>query len=154
MIQDADLEYDPTDIFQMLQKMEHKGRDVCYGSRTRGYKKYGTHYSTFTFLLGGLVVSFLTSLLTWKRVTDEPTCYKMYHKTCRSLLLLPKENDFAREPAATVLVLKHGFKYGEIPIHYYPRKHAQGKKIKLIDGWLAIKTLFAYTFTRSDVDVG
>ncbi|MBP6910871.1 hypothetical protein KBC03_04760 [Patescibacteria group bacterium] len=49
----------------------------------------------------------------------------MYRKECRNLLLHPKENDFAWEPAVTILLLKYGFSYGEIPIHYYPRKQTQ-----------------------------
>lgn len=146
VIQDADLEYEPHDIIAMLQKLEKKWRDVCYGSRTRGYSKYGARYSTLFFLIGGLVVSLLTSILTLTLVTDEPTCYKMYRKKCRSWLLFPHENDFAWEPAATMLLLKKWYSYGEIPIHYYPRKQTQWKKIKLIDGWLAIKTLFVYRY--------
>lgn len=146
VIQDSDLEYEPHDLIPMLQKMEKKNLDICYGSRTRGYSKFGMKYSTFWFLFGGLTVSFLTSLLALRLVTDEPTCYKMYHKKCRNLLLSPKENDFAWEPAATMLLLRRWYSYGEIPIHYYPRKHTQWKKIKFIDGWLAIKTLFIYRF--------
>lgn len=144
VIQDADLEYEPADLLRMLEKMEKKHRDICYGSRTRGYTSYGMNYSTVGFLFGGLVVSLLTSLLVRRIVTDEPTCYKMYHNSCRNILLYPPENDFAWEPAVTIMLLKQKYRYGEIPIRYYPRKHTQGKKIKLIDGWLAIKTLFVY----------
>lgn len=149
VIQDADLEYDPHDIVAMLHNLEKKNLDVCYGSRTRGYSKYGTNYSTLGFMFGGLTVSFLTSLLAFRLVTDEPTCYKMYRSKCRNILLSAKENDFAWEPAVTIMVLKHGFSYGEIPIHYYPRKQTQGKKIKLKDGRLAIKTLFVYRAKRA-----
>ncbi|MBP6910870.1 hypothetical protein KBC03_04755 [Patescibacteria group bacterium] len=63
MIQDADMEYEPHDLVVMLEKMEQKGRDICYGSRTRGYSRYGTHYSTLGFMFGGLAVSLLTSLI-------------------------------------------------------------------------------------------
>lgn len=152
VIQDADLEYEPEDLLIQLAELERKHLDVCYGSRTRGYKKYGMNYSTFGFLFGGLTVSFLTSLLAGKIVTDEPTCYKMYTKKCRETLLYPKENDFAWEPAVTIMLLAAGYKYGELPIHYYPRKQTQGKKIKLIDGWLAIKTLFVYRRRRPKND--
>lgn len=52
MIQDADLEYEPHDLITMLKELEMKKLDVCYGSRTRGYSKFGMHYSTFGFLFG------------------------------------------------------------------------------------------------------
>lgn len=145
VIQDADMEYEPHDLITMLEHMEQKEWDVCYGSRTRWYPRFGITYSTVWFLFGWLIVSCLTTLLSRKFVTDEPTCYKMFHNSCRNILLYPKENDFAWEPAVTIMLLRHRFSYGEIPIHYYPRKHAQGKKIKLKDGWLAIKTLFVYS---------
>ena len=148
VIQDADMEYEPTDLITMLKTMEDKWWDICYGSRTRWYFRYGARYSTLFFFIGGLVVSWLTTLLARKIVTDEPTCYKMYHNSCRNILLYPKENDFAWEPAVTIMLLRHYFSYGEIPIHYYPRKQAQGKKIKLKDWWLAIKTLFVYRSHR------
>ena len=144
VIQDADLEYEPTDLIDMLAYMEKNDLDICYGSRTRGYKKYGMNYSTVGFLFWGLVVSALTTLLSRKFVTDEPTCYKMYHNSCRNILLFPKENDFAWEPAVTIMLLRQKYRYGELPIHYYPRKQTQWKKIKLKDGRYAIKTLFVY----------
>lgn len=125
MIQDADLEYEPNDLIVMLETMEKKQWDICYGSRTRGYRRFGMNYSTIGFLFGGLVVSFLTTLLSRRLVTDEPTCYKMYHNSCRNILLFPKENDFAWEPAVTIMLLRQSYTYGELPIHYYPRKHAQ-----------------------------
>ena len=148
VVQDADLEYEPSDLITLLSSLESTWWDVCYGSRTRWYKKFWMNYSTVGFLFWGLFVSFLTSLLVWRLVSDEPTCYKMYRKSCKDILLYPKENDFAWEPAVTILLLRDWFSYGEVPIHYYPRKHTQWKKIKLKDGWLAIKTLFVYRLRR------
>lgn len=52
VIQDADLEYEPKDLERMLETMEEKQWDICYGSRTRGYKHYGMNYSTVGFLFG------------------------------------------------------------------------------------------------------
>lgn len=146
VVQDSDLEYDPLDLVMLLSHLEKDHISVCYGSRIRWFAQYGFQYSTIGFLFGWLFVSFLTTILSWKLVTDEPTCYKMYTKACRSLLLQPTENDFAWEPAVTMLLLKNSYKYSEKPIHYYPRKQQQWKKIKLIDGRKAIKTLFIYRF--------
>jgi dolichol-phosphate mannosyltransferase len=51
IIQDADLEYDPSDYIPLIQKLEKEGADFAYGSRTLGYFKFGTKYSTMGFLL-------------------------------------------------------------------------------------------------------
>jgi hypothetical protein len=95
-----------------------------------------------------VLVSFFTSVLSWTLVTDEPTCYKVFTKACKPLLLLPPENGFEREPAATMLLLKSGKKYGEVPIHYKARKVNEGKKIKWKDGYIALKTLRKYFFVH------
>lgn len=149
IVQDADLEYEPNDIVTMLSYMENKNLDVCYWSRILWYKKYGAQYSTIWFLFWWLLLSFLTTIMTWKLVTDEPTCYKMFKSKCKDILLFIKENDFAWEPAATLSLIKKWYSYWEIPIHYFPRKQMQWKKIKLIDWWFAIKTLFIYRFSRN-----
>ncbi len=146
IIQDADLEYDPSDYIPLIQKLEKDKLDFIYGSRTRGYITFGAKYSTFGFLIGWLVVSWLTSLLGWAIVTDEPTCYKLFTSKLKKHLLAIPENNFDWEPAITMTLLKKWYKYGEIPIRYYPRPVTQWKKIKLKDGWMAIKTLFKYRF--------
>lgn len=142
VIQDADLEYDPQDIIEGIRILEEKQLDVCYGSRIRGFTRYGIAISTVWFLIGWLTVSWVASLLSRHLITDEPTCYKMFRVSCKPYLLLPEENGFAWEPAATMAVLRAWFHYGERPIRYYPRKTTAGKKIKLIDGWKALTTLW------------
>ena len=146
IIQDADLEYDPSDYIALIEKIEKNNLDFVYGSRTTGYLKFWAKYSTFGFLLGGLLLSAIVSILGFTLVTDEPTCYKLYKSTLKDHLLRIKENSFDREPAITMLLLKKGYRYGEVPIHYYPRTITTGKKIKLMDGRDAIKTLFKYRF--------
>lgn len=144
VIQDADLEYDPIDLLEGLFCMEKNSLDVIYGSRIRGFQRHGFTYSTLPFLLGGLAVSCVSSLLTGRLISDEPTCYKMFKKTCHQYLLLPSENGFEWEPATTVLLLRKGMRYGERPIRYYPRKTTAGKKIKLKDGFIALGTLLKW----------
>jgi glycosyltransferase involved in cell wall biosynthesis len=147
VIQDADLEYDPHDLPVLLRYLDHKKCDVIYGSRVLWFQKYGIHYSTFAFLIWGLGISFITSLFCWRLVTDEPTCYKMFRSHLKKTLLFPKENGFEWEPAITMLLLRdRKIRYGEIPIHYAPRKHSQWKKIKFKDGIKALKTLWKYRF--------
>ena len=148
IIQDADLEYDPADILTWLEYMETHQLDMAYGSRIRGFQLYGFTYSTLPFLIGGLIVSWLASLLCMHVITDEPTCYKMFKKSCKPILLSPAENWFEREPAVTMALLREKFRYGERPIRYYPRKTTAGKKIKLKDGFIALWTLVKWRWKK------
>ena len=147
IVQDADLEYFPEkDYIPMLTLFEEKNADIVYGSRTLGIKKFWNNYSSKSFLWWGRLVSFATSILAFKKVTDEPTCYKMYDKKLKKYLISPPENGFEREPAITMLLLRKGFSYYEIPIHYHARKFEEGKKIKRQDGVKALRTLLKWRF--------
>jgi len=148
IIQDADLEYTPADYICLIKELERKELDFIYGSRILWIKKYGNTYSTFSFLLGWLLVSFITSFLSCTKVTDEPTCYKMFRWNLKSLLICPKENGFEWEPAITMLLFRNWYKYWEYPIHYKARKPEEGKKIKWIDWLKAIITLFKRRFKK------
>lgn len=147
IIQDADLEYEPTDIEEWLSLINDNNY-VVYGSRIRGFKRHGFTYSTWPFLIWWLAVSWLASVLSSKLITDEPTCYKMFHKDCKPRLLMPQENWFEREPAITMLLLRKWFSYAEWPIRYYPRKVTAWKKIKLKDGFKALWTLVKRRFKK------
>ncbi len=146
IIQDADQEYDPNDYKPLIELIEKEWLDFVYWSRITWMKKYENSYSTASFLLWWLLVSFITTILTFKKVTDEPTCYKLYRKNLTQLLISPKENWFEWEPAATMLLLRKWFKYWEYPIHYHARKVTEGKKIKWKDWVKAIWTLIKWRF--------
>ncbi len=146
VIQDADLEYDPLDLLEGLTILEERKLDVIYGSRIRGFQRHWFTYSTVPFLVWWLVVSGVSSLFAGHLITDEPTCYKMFSKSCQKYLLLPLENGFEWEPAITILLLRMGMRYGERPIKYHPRKTSAGKKIKFKDGFIALWTLVRWRF--------
>ena len=149
IVQDADLEYFPEkDYIPMLKAFEERKVDFIYGSRTLWQKKFGNRYSSKSFLLWWLLVSWLTTILSCKRVTDEPTCYKMFDKKLKPYLLLPKENGFEREPAVTMLLLRKWFSYTEIPIHYFARNFEEGKKINWKDWVKALWTLIKWRFKK------
>lgn len=148
IIQDADLEYSPTDYLVLLDLLENNNLDFVYGSRNRGFWRNGFHFSYISFLLGGIGLSLLTSLVVGRWITDEPTCYKLFRSALRADLLLPEENGFEWEPAITVLLCRRWYRYGETGISYFPRKVEAGKKIRWYDGVKAIQTLIKWKLHR------
>ncbi len=141
VIQDADLEYEPTDWIEMLKVMEKKKADVVYGSRVLGKNKK----SSFIFYLGGRILSLIANFLYQAGITDEPTCYKMFKtEIIKNLNLRCKGFEFC--PEVTAKIRKKGIKIYEVPIHYNPRSIKEGKKIRWKDGLIAIWTLIKYRF--------
>ena len=142
LVQDADLEYDPNDYVKILEEMKKKNAKVLYGSRTLNKKN---RYSHLHFLIGGKLVTMATNLLYFSRLTDEPTCYKVFDaKLIKGIEI--KGNEFEWEPEITAKILKKGIKIHEIPISYFPRRKDEGKKINWKDGVQALWTLFYYRF--------
>lgn len=144
IIQDADLEYDPNDIVRMMEVITSENKKVLYGSRF--LKKENQHIYK-AFYLGGRLVTLVTNILYLQKLTDEPTCYKMFDADLlRSINL--KCTGFEFCPEVTTKVVKKGFKIREIPISYYPRTVEDGKKISWKDGVEAILVLLKYRFVR------
>lgn len=144
IIQDADLEYEPTDIVRMMQQITAEKADVLYGSR---FLDKTNKHSYLSFYLGGRLVSLTTNILYGQKLTDEPTCYKLFST---SLLKSIKLNCTGFEfcPEVTAKVAKRGYKIKEIPISYKPRTVSEGKKISWKDGVEAIWILLRYRFSK------
>lgn len=88
----------------------------------------------------------ITSLLYGSKITDEPTCYKVFKaKILKNMDL--KRDGFGFCPEVTAKILKQGIKIKEVPIKYYPRKLNEGKKITVWDGFKAIMILLKYRFS-------
>lgn len=151
IIQDADMEYAPSDYIKLIHHLESKNLDFVYGSRILWVYKYKNSYTSKMFLFGWLLVSIVTSVLTFKKVTDEPTCYKLFTKKLKKYLLLPEENWFEWEPAITMILLRKKYNYWEFPIHYYPRDVAHGKKINWKDWVKAILILLKWRFKNINI---
>ena len=139
VIQDADLEYDPRDLERMVRVMQEEKMKVLYGSRVLG----NAPWSGVGFYLGGRFLSLLTNVLYGSRITDEPTCYKMFDRQLLVSLRLSAER-FEFCPEVTAKVLRLGYMIHEVPISYTPRSRLAGKKIKFMDGIAAIWTLLRH----------
>ncbi|MDR1632202.1 MAG: glycosyltransferase family 2 protein [Dysgonamonadaceae bacterium] len=144
VIQDADLECDPLDLDFLLSYLITCEKKVVYGSR---FLERKNKHSYLGFYLGGRLVSFFANILYGQRLTDEPTCYKMFDTgLLKSIPLQCTGFEFC--PEVTAKVSKLGYKIKELPIHYYPRSIKDGKKLKWHDGIKAIWTLLKYRFIK------
>jgi glycosyltransferase involved in cell wall biosynthesis len=138
VIQDADMEYDPFDVPQLIEPIERGAADVVYGSRLSGGRPQRAYM--FWHLVGNRFLSLVTNLLFNTTLSDMETGYKAFRtEVLRSLDL--RENDFAIEPEITGQVCKLKLRIYELPIAYYGRTYAEGKKITWRDGFKALWTL-------------
>jgi glycosyltransferase involved in cell wall biosynthesis len=139
VIQDADLEYDPADVPALIEPIERGVADVVYGSRLSGGRPQRAYL--FWHLVGNRFLSLLTNVLYNTTLSDMETGYKAFRtEILRSLDL--RQNDFAIEPEITAKVCKRHLRVYELPISYYGRTYAEGKKITWRDGFKAIRVLF------------
>ncbi len=144
IIQDADLEYEPADIVRMMQRITADNLEVLYGSR---FLDKSNKHSYLSFYWGGRLVSLATNILYCQRLTDEPTCYKLFSTSLlKSIELNCTGFEFC--PEVTAKVAKRGYKIREIPISYKPRTVSEGKKISWKDGVEALWVLLRYRFKR------
>ncbi|MFL5952089.1 MAG: glycosyltransferase family 2 protein [Gaiellaceae bacterium] len=139
VIQDADLEYDPADVPSLIEPIERGVADVVYGSRLSGGRPQRAYL--FWHLLGNRFLSLLTNVLYNTTLSDMETGYKAFRtEILRSLDL--RQDDFAIEPEITAKICKRHLRVYELPIAYYGRTYAEGKKITWRDGFKAIRVLF------------
>lgn len=149
IIQDADLEYDPNQIVDLLRPILEKRAKVVYGTRLKRLPDLSKEERTAQFLIhyfGNRFLSLVTSVLYQQWITDMETCYKLFPKEALSGVKL-NARGFEFEPEITVKLLKKGFKILEIPISANPRGYDEGKKINTVkDGIRAFTTLIKYRF--------
>jgi dolichol-phosphate mannosyltransferase len=152
LIQDADLEYDPRDYVPMLEALFAGRGDIIYGSR---YLKYpdrgvlanlsaGRHPGqSWAAYLGGQSLSFVGLLFTGRYLTDTVTAFKLFRR--EFLLSLELETSgFELDHEITAKASARGLRITEVPIRYYPRSKAEGKKIGLKDWFRGTRTFWKY----------
>jgi len=138
VIQDADLEYNPSDISKMISLASEKNIDVVYGSRFKNKKvPQGMQFKNFC---ANKLLTLASNLLFDHNITDEATAYKMIKtSTLRSLNLESKGFELCPEITAKLGMLK--IPIHEVPVEYVARTVKEGKKIRWTDGVIALYTL-------------
>jgi glycosyltransferase involved in cell wall biosynthesis len=140
VIQDADMEYDPAEVPGLIEPIERGVADVVYGSRLSGGRPQRAYL--FWHMIGNRFLSLLTGVLFNTTLSDMETGYKAFRsEILRSLDL--RENRFGIEPEITAQVCKRKLRIYEVPISYYGRTYAEGKKITWRDGVRAIVVLLS-----------
>jgi glycosyltransferase involved in cell wall biosynthesis len=144
VVQDADLEYDPTDIPDLVRPILDGRADVVYGSRLIGGKPQRVHL--FWHKVGNKTLSLVTNVLYNTTLSDMETGYKAFTLEVLRAIEPLHESDFRIEPELTAKICRGGFRVYEVPISYYGRSYAEGKKITWRDGFPALVALVKYRF--------
>jgi len=151
IIQDADLEYHPTDYPTLLGPLLEGKADVVYGSRFLGSGPHRVLY--FWHSVGNWILTLISNALTNMNMTDMETCYKVFRREIIQSIPI-EENRFGFEPEITVKIAKRRLRVYEVGISYWGRTYEEGKKIGWKDGFRALWCLLRYTLTEPRVVVG
>lgn len=140
LIQDADLEYDPTDYPRLLAPLERGETDVVYGSR---FLENAEQDPSWLHRLGNWLLTAFSNWYTGQQLTDMETCYKVFRRELLAEIKI-EQNRFGFEPELTAKLSRLGHTIVEVPIKYHARGYEQGKKIGLRDALNALWCIVKY----------
>lgn len=145
IIQDADLEYDPAEIPEVIEPILKGHADAVFGSRFLVSKAARVLY--FYHYLANVGLTFLCNMLTNRNMTDIETCYKAFRREVIKPLVLTSKG-FGMEVEITAMVCKTKARTYEVPISYYGRAYEEGKKIGFWDGVAALWYIFYFNLIK------
>jgi glycosyltransferase involved in cell wall biosynthesis len=141
IVQDADLEYDPDEIPEVIYPILGGFADVVYGSRFMVKRAARVLY--FYHYVANKGLTFLSNMLTNLNITDVETCYKAFRgEIIRNMTI--KSSGFGFEIEVTAKIAKLNCALYEVPISYYGRTYEEGKKITYRDGIAAFYYIVRY----------
>lgn len=144
IIQDADLEYNPSEYGNLIKPILDGMADVVYGSRFLG----GPHRVLFFWhFLGNKILTTLSNILTDLNLSDMETGYKVFRSEILKKIKIESDR-FGFEPEITAKIAKMRCRIYEVPISYWGRDYSEGKKIKWKDGLAAIYWIIKFNLFR------